>query len=380
MRSVQAASIAYIAEEMGLVPCHHRRAHNSTPKSTRPSSNLRSTTNVAAPTITERATPTAKRLRPHSCKRLTAKSSNRVHSASFKHRDKRALVLYLLIRCITSSNPWDVALPAAVWARTLDLNPDSQSAKASVSKALRRLRDLGLIETARRGRRSEITVLHESGNGKPYTHPGAHGEGFYFKLPHAFFHHQLHQQLDLPAIAMLLVLLSRPPGEPLPVRKVEIWYGISAATAEHGLQQLREHGIVISNWVQKPDALDERGYRFDMHHRLLAPFHKNDPQSNPPRPSSPSGAGAAREQTGHELRKENDMENAEITAGSSTSHDDSSTDSPERAESNDNIDGPKPNLVVIAALLFIAILATISIPGALLGAVLITIVKAISSR
>ena len=309
----------------------------------------------------------------------TAKSRPGPLSQLVKHRDKRALVLYLLIRCITSSNPWDVALPAAVWARTLDLNPDSQSAKASVSKALRRLRDLGLIETARRGRRSEITVLHESGNGKPYTHPGAHGEGFYFKLPHAFFHHQLHQQLDLPAIAMLLVLLSRPPGEPLPVRKVEIWYGISAATAERGLQQLREHGIVISNWVQKPDALDERGYRFDMHHRLLAPFHKNDPQFQPT-PALKPKRRRRREQTGHELRKENDMENAEITAGSSTSHDDSSTDSPERAESNDNIDGPKPNLVVIAALLFIAILATISIPGALLGAVLITIVKAISSR
>ena len=37
-------------------------------------------------------------------------------------------------------------------------------------------------------------------------------------------------------------------------------------------------------------------------------------------------------------------------------------------------------MVVIAALLFIAILATISIPGALLSAVLITIVKAISSH
>ena len=43
-------------------------------------------------------------------------------------------------------------------------------------------------------------------------------------------------------------------------------------------------------------------------------------------------------------------------------------------------DGPNTNMVVIAALLFIAILATISIPGALLSAVLITIVKAISSH
>lgn len=211
--------------------------------------------------------------------RATPKTKSRPGPLSqlVKHRDKRALVLYLLIRLLASSAPWDVSQPAAVWARALDLNPDSKSSKAAVSKALRRLRDLGLIDTTRRGRRSEITVLHESGNAKAYTHPGAH-EGFYFKLPHAFFTDRWHHHLDLPAIAMLLVLLSRPPGEPLPVRKVEIWYGISAATAERGLQQLREHGIVISNWVQKPDPLDERGYRFDMHHRLLAPFHKNDPK------------------------------------------------------------------------------------------------------
>jgi len=210
----------------------------------------------------------------------TTKSRPGPLSTLVKHRDKRALLLYLMIRTLASSAPWDATLPAAVWARALGLNPESKSALSSVSKALRRLRDLGLIDTARRGRRSEVTVLHESGNGTPYSHPGAH-EGYYFKLPHEFFTHRLHTRLDLPAIAMLLVLLSRPPGQPMPVRKVETWYGISAATAERGLIQLRDNGVVISNWVQKPDPLDARGFRFDMHHRLLAPFHKNDPNFSP---------------------------------------------------------------------------------------------------
>lgn len=203
-----------------------------------------------------------------------------------KHRDKRALVLYLLVRTLASTSPWDASLPAATWARALDLNGDSKSARSAVSKAIGRLRDLGLIETTRRGRRSEITVLHESGNGKAYFHPGG-SEGFYFKLPHEFFTQRWHERLDLPAIAMLLVLLHRPPGEPLPVRKVETWYGISAATAERGLQQLREHNLVTSNWVQKPDPLDARGYRFDMHHRLITPFYKKDPQSLPTPTSKP---------------------------------------------------------------------------------------------
>lgn len=196
-----------------------------------------------------------------------------------RHRDLRALLLYLLVMARATEDPWDVKQPAAVWARALDLD-GTASGRAAVSKALRRLERLQLIHREREHRRSKIFILREDGSGEPYRHPGdpAGREG-YFQLPFEFWTQRWHKRLDLPAITMLLILLSLPEDPRLPVEQVKPWYGVSRATAERGLAQLRREDIVVSHWVQKPDPLSPEGYRLDLHHRLKKPFATRPRQS-----------------------------------------------------------------------------------------------------
>lgn len=198
-----------------------------------------------------------------------------------RRRDQRALLLYLLILARASSSPWDVSRPAAVWARALNIAA-GPSGRAAVSKAIGRLVDLRLIRREREQRRAKIYLLREDGSGEPYEHPGdptqRHG---YLQLPFAFWTERWHERLDLPAIAMLLILLSLPEDPRLPVDQVPHWYGVSRATAERGLAQLRGEGLVESHWVQRPDALAAEGFRWDLHHRLTPPFDAQPQRAEP---------------------------------------------------------------------------------------------------
>lgn len=216
-----------------------------------------------------------------------------------RHRDLRALLLYLLVMARASADPWDVKQPAAVWARALNLDATA-SGRAAVSKALGRLEHLKLIRRERERRRSKIFVLREDGSGKPYRHPGdpAGREG-YFQLSFEFWTQRWHEKLDLPAIAMLLILLSLPEDPRLPVEQVKPWYGVSRATAERGLAQLRREGLVASHWVQQPDPLAPEGYRLDLHHRLVKPFAAPQPPAgaddNPSAETKPTASQRRRQ-------------------------------------------------------------------------------------
>lgn len=70
-----------------------------------------------------------------------------------------------------SGDGFDVTMPAGVWARTIGL-ANTNSGRSTVSKALRRLDELGLIERSRDGSRSKATLLDESGHGDPSEHLG----------------------------------------------------------------------------------------------------------------------------------------------------------------------------------------------------------------
>lgn len=59
------------------------------------------------------------------------------------HHDDRGLDLYLLVHAAASAAPFDVVLPAPVWARSLGLS-GSASARSTVSKAFTRLVELNL--------------------------------------------------------------------------------------------------------------------------------------------------------------------------------------------------------------------------------------------
>lgn len=189
-----------------------------------------------------------------------------------RRRDMRALQLYLLALTLASKEPWDVKRDSRVWARALDLGMTTSSREA-VSKAWRRLRDLNLVTSSRDHRRAVVTLLREDGSGDPYTYPDPNlREDRYLRLPFAFWTEAWYQRLSLPAIAMLLVLLAEKDDVVLPIDRIPEWYGISRASAQRGLDELRQQGLVDLRIEQRMEPLAPEGYTFERHHRLLGPF------------------------------------------------------------------------------------------------------------
>jgi len=123
----------------------------------------------------------------------------------------RALHQYLLVHAAASAPPWSVARDSRVWARAMSLDPRVDSARAAISKNWAWIADRKLISRRRRGRLSQITLLHDDGSGDPYAHPAERREP-YFKLPYAFWLEDWHRKLDLAATAVLLIALSLSEG------------------------------------------------------------------------------------------------------------------------------------------------------------------------
>ena len=98
--------------------------------------------------------------------------------------DRTALLLYLLALTKASSEPWDVSLHAAVWARALGFeSPTGASARGRVSKAWGRLAERDLVTRSKKGRLAKYTLLCEDGSGRPYSHPSTQ----YIKVPLALW-------------------------------------------------------------------------------------------------------------------------------------------------------------------------------------------------
>jgi hypothetical protein len=157
-------------------------------------------------------------------------------------RERRlfALQLYLLLHSIARSDPWDVALPAATWARALDKT--GNGAEGTVSRSWRWLAERQLIRTERSKRLVRVYLLSEAGNGDPYTRSR---DFFYFPL--AFFREGWHLRLGLAGTAVLLICLaksSRAAWFQVRTEAQSAWYGVSADTLQRGLDELREADLL----------------------------------------------------------------------------------------------------------------------------------------
>ncbi|MEU2971331.1 hypothetical protein [Nocardiopsis alba] len=210
--------------------------------------------------------------------------------ADFVRRgDRRGLLTYLFALALTSSSNddgWTTTRDGLVWARALGMTTTTNTntaARAAAWKAFGRLHDSGLLRRARGEKKSQIkvTLLHEDGSGREYTRPGKE-EGRYFQLPHRFWTEKYFDDLDLPAIAMLLVLLTGRGKQKLPQEKMPAWYGWSADTAARGLKQLREIGLIEVDSFTRPEPLAPKGwtsvneYRLDPAFRSLTGSHKGE--------------------------------------------------------------------------------------------------------
>ena len=148
---------------------------------------------------------------------------------------------------------------------------NSPSGRSTVSKAFRRLEESKLLARSRDRSRSKVTLLDESGNGEPYLHPASRSQ-LYLKLPHAYWVDGWHVKLSLRAKAMFLIALSLDDGFVLPIERARDWFGISADTANRGLLDLRNGGLLEVEKRVKTAPLAPEGIAQDYHYTLEPPF------------------------------------------------------------------------------------------------------------
>lgn len=148
-------------------------------------------------------------------------------------------------------------MPAGVWARAIGL-ANTGSGRSTVSKAFRRLDELGLVGRTRDGSRSKATLLDEGGHGGVYDHPGPAKQP-YLKVAYPYWEASWHLKLDLRAKAVLLIALSLDDGFVLPIERAPDWYGISADTTNRGLLELRDAGLLDLQLTTKTAPLAPDG-------------------------------------------------------------------------------------------------------------------------
>ncbi len=102
----------------------------------------------------------------------------------------------------------------------------------------------------------------------------------YFKLPYEYWRQGWHQELTLPAKAMLLVALSHGDGFTLPYNKLAEWYGISATSGQRGLAELRNRGLLHRERHRRRDPESPVGFADVYHYQLLPPFGPNGKASS----------------------------------------------------------------------------------------------------
>lgn len=170
--------------------------------------------------------------------------------------DEKALDAYLLIHALASSkDPYSASYPGTTWARAAGFDRDAtmDSARQRWSKAVAKLVKHRLITATRDGRRSVYTLLHERGNGEPYSRPTALRHGGWVTLPYKYWLEGLDVDLSLPEKLMLLISMDQKATFPLPTARTQQWYGVSESTAKRGFAGLEDRGVLA---VRKKTEVD----------------------------------------------------------------------------------------------------------------------------
>jgi hypothetical protein len=166
-----------------------------------------------------------------------------------KNGHESALDQYLLLAAWSSGRDenglYGVRRPASLWARALGLADDARG-RQQVSRNWKLLSDLKLVHTKTKARQVRASLLLEDGSGLAYVPPAS----AYLGLSYAYWRNGWHEDLDLPAKAMLLIFLTLEPKSPLPFNRVPEWYGISKATADRGTRTLRRRDLLEA--IQEP--------------------------------------------------------------------------------------------------------------------------------
>lgn len=208
--------------------------------------------------------------------------------------DRRGLQLYLLLLTKASASPWDAALPAAGWARALDLPlPDTKTARSTISKVWMRLERHGLVRRERRARLADVFLLREDGEREPYESPGEVKDR-YFRVPLDLWttgpdeDHRWYQVLSLPELVVLLIGRSLGDNFRLPAESGPDWYGFSADTISRGIGGLQQHGLLTVHKEYKKAPLSAVGYTAEHRYTLQQPFGPVGRRSGAPAKRTPA--------------------------------------------------------------------------------------------
>lgn len=192
-------------------------------------------------------------------------------------RDRRelALDLFLLLNCTASAPPWDVEMAAMAWARALDMR-QTVGSETTVSKNWSWLEEKQLIRSERQHRLRKIYMLTEDGSGHEYARPKKGEPRGFFRFPFIYFTDRWHQQLSLPAKAVLLIALSQKSTFTLVTERAAGWYGVSADTLQRGIDELRDLGLLTTWLVSRKAPRARLGFTSTSHHRLNPPFGRTN--------------------------------------------------------------------------------------------------------
>lgn len=201
--------------------------------------------------------------------------------ASFlRAHDDRGLEAYLFLHAMASaSTPWNCVLPSGAWVRALGLaeNATPASARGAFSKIMKRLMDRKLIERSRSKRRADVRLLREDASGESYERPlGKERWDRWMQLPHAYWREGHFESLHLPAKVMLLVALSLDDGFYLPSERAPDWYGVSADSADEGLRELRQAGLLDTDYQWERNVRSDTGWTKRWTYTLIGSFSKDE--------------------------------------------------------------------------------------------------------
>jgi hypothetical protein len=182
--------------------------------------------------------------------------------------------LYLSFLWFAAAEPFDLAYPSRAWAALLGLEDPAGNGTRRIRQAMTALNAEKLIEiTPRPGQPSRVILREETGEGRPYSLPGAmynkHRGGAdeqrhrYFQVPDTMWTNGWISVLSGPALAMLLVLMTERAGRS---GETDLWistsraksdYAISDETRSRGLRELRAARLVTARRAAiGRDALD----------------------------------------------------------------------------------------------------------------------------
>jgi hypothetical protein len=191
-----------------------------------------------------------------------------------RNRKKRALVLYLLL--LTMWKPEASPYRSEFWLRALDVADGNVTwSKSSLSTSWTSLVDMGLAARTRTRRMAKLVARREDGEEEYSLPDGKRIPDRYFVLPGEFWTEKWFDELSLPAICVLLVLLKETNDQEeihLTYEQFDTWYGISASSAQKGLGELEDAGLVSVRPHRLKAAFSAKGFTLHLYYRLNGAF------------------------------------------------------------------------------------------------------------